>query len=137
MTQGPIRLRIGVLDDDPCVAQLNSLCLIHMGHFAVPYSSVPSLLNDLAHRNFNACLLDWNVGDVTSRSHIAAVRAIDGNAPIVVLSGHGAGTDDLCYRNIALSANELRFITFQKPTRIPHIAATLLSAMPDACRKVA
>ena len=137
MTQGPIQLRIGVLDDDPSVAQLNSLCLIAMGHFAAHYFSVPSMMNDLAYQNFNAYLLDWSVGDVTARNLIAALRAVDDNAPIVVLSGHAAGSNDLCGRNIALAAKELRFIAFQKPTHIPHIAATLISAMPEARRKVA
>jgi len=136
MTRDQVQLRIGVLDDDRSVAEITSQCLVHMGHIAVPYFSVPSMLSDLARRQFNAYLLDWTVGAFTVRELIAAVRAVDGDAPIAVLSGH-IGIDDLVAAHIALSAKELRFLTFEKPTRIPHIAAALLSAAPAACRTAA
>ncbi len=136
MTQEHLELRVGVLDDDACVASLNALCLNHLGHYAVPYSSVPAILNDLDRQSFNAFLLDWNVGNVTSKNLIAAVRAVDSAAPIVVLSG-AVGSNDSCCREIAASAKVMGFIAVQKPSRIPTIAALLLSAMPGGWREVA
>lgn len=81
-------LTVAVLDNEPAVR--NTVCelLKNLGYASKPFDSAEALEEAAKVDNFDAYLLDWNLGGTTSEQIIKKLRAGSGTrAPILLLTG--------------------------------------------------
>ncbi len=123
----PARKAIAILDDDQDLT--NSICA-HFdasGFDARPFFKTADLMSSAAAQHYDGYVLDWIVGESNVLKLIAALRAQDAKAPIIVLTAQVmAGVVDEA--DIADAVGRYDLVFHEKPVRTSILAATLSRA---------
>jgi CheY-like chemotaxis protein len=123
----PVPRRIAVLDDTH--DQTDSLCayLRDIGFEAVPFYSAEGLAIEFKTQPFDGYLIDWLVGNKSTRPLIASIRSADPKCPIGVLTGE-VQTGRAEEGEVADAVKSYKLMFFEKPLRLPIISAQLTQA---------
>jgi len=124
------RLRIAVLDDDPCAAQTLVDWFQEMGFDAEPFTSADTLLQALRAPNpFDAYVVDLILsGGQTSQGVVEAIRQQQAQVPIVLLTGQlRDGTASEATLATMLRTQGVTF--FEKPVRPAVLTAAIQSSL--------
>lgn len=125
ITPSPATRRgIAVLDDHQDSAASIVTYLRQQGFDAVAFTSLEQLAAVVSADAFDGYVLDWVIGPDTVRNLLASIRAKNAHCPIAVLTGHGVDRET----DIAAAKSEFRFDYFDKPLRLPIIAASFTRA---------
>lgn len=117
-------MQVAVLEDDPHAAAALVDAFRPLGLVATPFADAGSLLAALAHRRFDAFILDWLLGDGTAGSVVEAIRMHRSHVPVVVVTGALAADSEMERTLLDLSA-QWNFSTFDKPVRPMNLANAL------------
>lgn len=122
------RLRIAVLDDDPCAAQTLADWFHEMGFDAEPFTSADALLQAL-RTPFDAYVVDLILsGGQTSQGVVNAIRQQQAQVPIVLLTGQlRDGTASEATLATMLRTQGVTF--FEKPVRPAVLTAAIQSSL--------
>ncbi|TDP81593.1 response regulator receiver domain-containing protein [Aquabacterium commune] len=124
------RLRIAVLDDDPCAAQTLVDWFHEMGFDAEPFTSADALLQPLqAGSHFDAYVVDLILsGGQTSQSVVEEIRRRQAQVPIILLTGQlRDGTASEATLATMLRTQGVTF--FEKPVRPAVLTAAIQSSL--------
>lgn len=129
---------VAVLDNEPAVG--NTVCelLKNFGYASKPFDSAEALEGAIKVDNFDAYILDWNLGGTTSEQIIKKLRATSSTrAPILLLTG----VVDQEHTEIARVMEQYGISkVFTKPVSGPAIALnvrTEIAAMANSPRAIA
>ncbi|WP_129794524.1 response regulator transcription factor [Sphingosinicella sp. CPCC 101087] len=120
-------MRIGILEDDPALADQLQKLLSTAGHSSFVFHSGQKLIGFLSRETVDILLLDWNVPDVSGLDVIRWSRQhVTRHPPIVVLTSRTAEEDIVA----ALKAGADDYVI--KPVQ----PAVLLARIEALCRRV-
>ena len=117
-------MQVAVLEDDPRAAAALVDAFRPLGLVATPFTDAGPLLEALAHRRFDAFVLDWLLGNGTAGSVVEAIRVRRPHVPVVVVTGALAVDSEMERTLLDLSA-QWNFSTFDKPVRPMNLANAL------------
>jgi CheY-like chemotaxis protein len=125
------RKRIAVLDDDKGIT--DSICshLQGSGYEAVPFYASETLLSAFKTQHFDGFVIDWIVGESSTLKLIAAVRAQETAAPILVLTAQVL-TGVVDEAEIADAVAHFNLVFSEKPVRMAILTASLARAFATA-----
>jgi DNA-binding response OmpR family regulator len=95
-----------------------------LGIVAMPYADSASLRAAIAHRRFDAYVLDWLLGDGTAATIVEEIRLHRAHVPILVVTGALAADCEMENSLLELSA-QWNFSTLDKPVRPMNLANAL------------
>lgn len=138
-------MRIAALEDDPMESKFIHQIVSDAGHACTLFSTGKSLIDALAHQQFDLLILDWNLPDMTGKEVITWVRKHLGEKVIVMfltnrlLEGHiveglMAGADDYMTKPIRQAELAARIHALSK--RIRHVEASSHSGTSAAANIV-
>lgn len=125
-------LQVALLEDDTRAASALVEAFRPLGVVATPYADSASLRTAIAHRRFDAYVLDWLLADGTAASIVEEIRAHRPHVPIVVVTGALMADSDMEKSLLELSA-QWNFSTLDKPVR-PMNLANALKQLASAAR---
>jgi CheY-like chemotaxis protein len=119
---------IAVLDDD--TESTDNLCahLAASGYQTSSFYTVAALRTALEQRRYDGFVMDWVVGEETSKELISQIRAADAQTPILVLTGQ-MGSGRVNESAVATALATYGLIYFEKPVRLAIISAALSQAL--------
>lgn len=117
-------LQVALLEDDTRVAEALVEAFRPLGIVATPFVDSASLRAAIAHRRFDAYVLDWLLGEGTAASIVEEIRQHRARIPIVVVTGALMADSEMEQRLLALSA-QWNFSTLDKPVRPMNLANAL------------
>ncbi|MHB8715838.1 MAG: helix-turn-helix domain-containing protein [Sulfuricaulis sp.] len=116
---------IAVVDDDKDSADTVCEYLNDQGFQGIPYYAAEKFRESLRQRTFDGFVIDWILGRTTAETSIEDIRrSAHQKAPIIVLTGElqTGKADDT---DIARVIRQFDVVCFEKPTRLPFLAAEL------------
>jgi len=117
-------LQVALLEDDTHAADALVEAFRPLGIAATPFEDSDSLRSALAHRRFDAYVLDWLLGEGTAAGIVEEIRQHRPHVPIVVVTGALMADSEMERRLLALSA-QWNFSTLDKPVRPMNLANAL------------
>ena len=117
-------LQVALLEDDTRAAEAMVEAFRPLGIVATPYADSASLRAAIAHRRFDAYVLDWLLGDGTAAPVVEEIRQHRAHIPILVVTGALTADSEMEKSLLALSA-QWNFSTLDKPVRPMNIANAL------------
>jgi len=125
-------LQVALLEDDARAAEALVEAFRPLGIVATPFADSASLSAAIAHRRFDAYVLDWLLGDGTAAGIVEEIRRHRARIPIVVVTGALVADSEMEQSLLALSA-QWNFSTLDKPVR-PMNLANALKQLVSAAR---
>ena len=125
-------LQVALLEDDTRAADALVEAFRPLGIVATPYVDSASLRAAIAHRRFDAYVLDWLLGEGTAAAIVEEIRQHRPHVPVVVVTGALMADSEMEQRLLALSA-QWNFSTLDKPVR-PMNLANALKQLVSAAR---
>jgi len=125
-------LQVALLEDDTRAAEALVEAFRPLGIVATPYADSESLRAALAHRGFDAYVLDWLLADGTAAGVVEEIRRHRAHIPILVVTGALMADSEMEKSLLELSA-QWNFSTLDKPVR-PMNLANALKQMVTAAR---
>jgi len=129
--RSPPHLQVALLEDDQGAADALVEAFRPMGIVATPYADAASLRAALAHRRFDAYVLDWLLADGTAAGIVEEIRQHRAHIPIVVVTGALVADSEMEKSLLALSA-QWNFSTLDKPVRPMNLANALKQLLSAA-----
>jgi CheY-like chemotaxis protein len=133
-------LQVALLEDDTRAAAALVEAFRPLGIVATPFGDSASLRAAIAHRRFDAYVLDWLLGEGTAAPVVEEIRQHRAHIPIVVVTGALMADSDMEQQLLELSA-QWNFSTLDKPVRPMNLANALKQLVtasrawtPDATR---
>lgn len=123
----PTARRIAVLDDNKDHTDSLVSVLADAGFDASPFYAAANLASAIQEHPFDGYLIDWIVGNRDTGELIAGIRETDTHCPIGVLTGE-FDTGRAQAQDVASAVQRLKLMFFEKPLRLPIIAAQLTQA---------
>jgi CheY-like chemotaxis protein len=117
-------LQVALLEDDTRAAAALVEAFRPLGIVAMPYADSASLRAAIAHRRFDAYVLDWLLGDGTAATIVEEIRLHRAHVPILVVTGALAADCEMENSLLELSA-QWNFSTLDKPVRPMNLANAL------------
>jgi CheY-like chemotaxis protein len=117
-------LQVALLEDDTRAAAALVEAFRPLGIVATPFADSASLHAAIAHRRFDAYVLDWLLGDGTAARIVEEIRQHRAHIPIVVVTGALTADSDMERSLLELSA-QWNFSTLDKPVRPMNLANAL------------
>ena len=117
-------LQVALLEDDTRAAEALVEAFRPLGIAATPYADSATLRAAIAHRRFDAYVLDWLLGDGTAAPIVEEIRLHRAHIPILVVTGALMADSEMEQSLLALSA-QWNFSTLDKPVRPMNIANAL------------
>ncbi|MEO5687885.1 MAG: helix-turn-helix domain-containing protein [Burkholderiaceae bacterium] len=117
-------LQVALLEDDTRAAEALVEAFRPLGIIATPYTDSDSLRAAIAHRRFDAYVLDWLLGEGTAASIVEEIRQHRAHIPIVVVTGALMADSEMEQSLLGLSA-QWNFSTLDKPVRPMNLANAL------------
>ena len=114
-------LQVAVLEDDANAAGALVEAFRPLGIVATPFADSASLHAAIAHRRFDAYVLDWLLGDGTAAGIVEEIRAHRAHVPVVVVTGALMADSEMEKQLLDLSA-QWNFSTLDKPVRPMNLA---------------
>jgi len=125
-------MKVALLEDDARAADALVDAFRPLGIAATPFADAASLLDVLAHRRFDAFVLDWLLGDGTASAVVEAIRQQRPHVPVLIVTGALTADSEMERTLLDLSA-QWNFSTLDKPVR-PMNLANALKQMVAAAR---
>jgi len=125
-------LQVALLEDDALAADALVEAFRPLGIVATPFQDAGSLHAAIAHRRFDAFVLDWLLGDGTAEGIVEEIRQHRAHIPIVVVTGALVADNEMEQQLLRLSA-QWNFSTLDKPVR-PMNLANALKQLVSAAR---
>jgi len=125
-------LQVALLEDDTRAADALVEAFRPLGIVATPYADSDALREAIAHRRFDAYVLDWLLADGTAAGIVEEIRGHRAHVPILVVTGALMADSDMEKSLLELSA-QWNFSTLDKPVR-PMNVANALKQMVAAAR---
>jgi len=125
-------LQVALLEDDTGAAEALVEAFRPLGIVATPYADAGTLRAALAHRTFDAYVLDWLLADGTAAGIVEEIRGHRAHIPILVVTGALMADSEMEKSLLELSA-QWNFSTLDKPVR-PMNLANALKQMVSASR---
>jgi CheY-like chemotaxis protein len=117
-------LQVALLEDDTRAAEALVEAFRLLGIVATPFTDSASLRAAIAHRRFDAYVLDWLLGEGTAETIVEEIREHRAHIPIVVVTGALMADSEMEKSLLALSA-QWNFSTLDKPVRPMNLANAL------------
>jgi CheY-like chemotaxis protein len=117
-------LQVALLEDDARAAEALVEAFRPLGIVATPYADSASLRAAIAHRRFDAYVLDWLLGEGTAARIVEEIRQHRSHIPVVVVTGALMADSEMERTLLELSA-QWNFSTLDKPVRPMNLANTL------------
>jgi CheY-like chemotaxis protein len=117
-------LQVALLEDDTRAAEALVEAFRPLGIVATPYADADSLRAALAHRGFDAYVLDWLLADGTAAGVVEEIRRHRAHIPILVVTGALMADSEMERSLLELSA-QWNFSTLDKPVRPMNLANAL------------
>ena len=117
-------LQVALLEDDTRAAEALVEAFRPLGIVATPYADSASLRAAIAHRRFDAYVLDWLLGDGTAAPVVEEIRQHRAHIPILVVTGALMADSEMEKSLLELSA-QWNFSTLDKPVRPMNLANAL------------
>ncbi len=117
-------LQVALLEDDTRAAEALVEAFRPLGIVATPYADADSLREALAHRGFDAYVLDWLLADGTAAGVVEEIRRLRAHIPILVVTGALMADSEMEKSLLELSA-QWNFSTLDKPVRPMNLANAL------------
>ena len=117
-------LQVALLEDDTRAAEALVEAFRPLGIVATPFVDSTSLRAAIAHRRFDAYVLDWLLGEGTAAPIVEEIRQHRPRIPIVVVTGALMADSEVEQSLLALSA-QWNFSTLDKPVRPMNLANAL------------
>ena len=117
-------LQVALLEDDTRAAAALVEAFRPLGIVATPFVDSASLRAAIAHRRFDAYVLDWLLPEGTAAPVVEEIRQHRPHIPVVVVTGALMADSDMEQRLLALSA-QWNFSTLDKPVRPMNLANAL------------
>jgi CheY-like chemotaxis protein len=125
-------LQVALLEDDTRAAEALVEAFRPLGIVATPFTDSDSLAQAIAHRRFDAYVLDWLLADGTAARIVEEIRGHRAHVPILVVTGALMADSEMERSLLELSA-QWNFSTLDKPVR-PMNLANALKQMVSAAR---
>ena len=125
-------LQVALLEDDTRAADALVEAFRPLGIVATPYADSDALREAIAHRRFDAYVLDWLLAEGTAASIVEEIRGHRAHVPILVVTGALMADSEMEKSLLELSA-QWNFSTLDKPVR-PMNLANALKQMVSASR---
>jgi len=125
-------LQVALLEDDLRAADALVEAFRPLGIVATPYADSDTLREAIAHRRFDAYVLDWLLAEGTAASIVEEIRSHRAHVPILVVTGALMADSEMEKSLLELSA-QWNFSTLDKPVR-PMNLANALKQMVSAAR---
>ena len=125
-------LQVALLEDDTRAADALVEAFRPLGIVATPFTDAASLHAAIAHRRFDAYVLDWLLADGTAAAIVEEIRELRAHIPIVVVTGALMADTEMERSLLDLSA-QWNFSTLDKPVR-PMNLANALKQLVSAAR---
>ena len=125
-------LQVALLEDDTRAADALVEAFRPLGIVATPFVDGDSLREAIAHRRFDAYVLDWLLAEGTAASVVEEIRGHRARVPILVVTGALMADSEMEKSLLELSA-QWNFSTLDKPVR-PMNVANALKQMVAAAR---
>jgi len=125
-------LQVALLEDDTRAADALVEAFRPLGIVATPYADSDALREAIAHRRFDAYVLDWLLADGTAAGIVEEIRGHRAHVPILVVTGALMADSEMEKSLLELSA-QWNFSTLDKPVR-PMNVANALKQMVAAAR---
>ncbi|MBW8757342.1 MAG: hypothetical protein JF586_07010 [Burkholderiales bacterium] len=125
-------LQVALLEDDLRAADALVEAFRPLGIVATPYADSDALRAAIAHRRFDAYVLDWLLAEGTAASIVEEIRNHRAHVPILVVTGALMADSEMERSLLELSA-QWNFSTLDKPVR-PMNLANALKQMVSASR---
>ncbi|MFL6695773.1 MAG: helix-turn-helix domain-containing protein [Vitreoscilla sp.] len=117
-------LQVALLEDDTGAAEALVEAFRPLGIVATPYADSDSLRAAIAHRRFDAYVLDWLLADGTAAGVVEEIRRHRAHIPILVVTGALMADSEMEKSLLELSA-QWNFSTLDKPVRPMNLANAL------------
>ena len=125
-------LQVALLEDDTRAADALVEAFRPLGIVATPFADSDSLRDAIAHRRFDAYVLDWLLAEGTAAGIVEEIRGLRAHVPILVVTGALMADSEMEKSLLELSA-QWNFSTLDKPVR-PMNLANALKQMVSAAR---
>jgi len=125
-------LQVALLEDDTRAADALVEAFRPLGIVATPFADSDALREAIAHRRFDAYVLDWLLAEGTAASIVEEIRGHRAHVPILVVTGALMADSEMEKSLLELSA-QWNFSTLDKPVR-PMNLANALKQMVSASR---
>ena len=125
-------LQVALLEDDTRAAEALVEAFRPLGIVATPFADSDSLRTAIAHRRFDAYVLDWLLAEGTAARIVEEIRGLRTRVPILVVTGALMADSEMEKSLLELSA-QWNFSTLDKPVR-PMNLANALKQMVSAAR---
>jgi len=125
-------LQVALLEDDTRAADALVEAFRPLGIVATPFIDSDSLREAIAHRRFDAYVLDWLLAEGTAAGIVEEIRQQRARVPILVVTGALMADSEMEKSLLELSA-QWNFSTLDKPVR-PMNVANALKQMVAAAR---
>jgi len=125
-------LQVALLEDDTRAADALVEAFRPLGIVATPFVDSDSLREAIAHRRFDAYVLDWLLAEGTAAGVVEEIRQHRAHVPILVVTGALMADSEMERSLLELSA-QWNFSTLDKPVR-PMNVANALKQMVAAAR---
>ena len=117
-------LQVALLEDDQRAADALVDAFRPLGIVATPYADSAALRAAIAHRRFDAYVLDWLLAEGTAAGIVEEIRRGRPHIPIVVVTGALVADTEMEKTLLELSAR-WNFSTLDKPVRPMNLANAL------------
>ena len=117
-------LQVALLEDDTRAAEALVEAFRPLGIVATPYADSAALRAAIAHRRFDAYVLDWLLADGTAAGIVEEIRHHRAHIPVVVVTGALMADSEMEKSLLALSV-QWNFSTLDKPVRPMNLANAL------------
>ena len=125
-------LQVALLEDDARASEALVEAFRPLGIVATPFADSDSLQAAIAHRRFDAYVLDWLLAEGTAARIVEVIRGHRTRVPILVVTGALMADSEMEKSLLELSA-QWNFSTLDKPVR-PMNLANALKQMVSAAR---
>lgn len=117
-------LQVALLEDDTRAAAALVEAFRPLGIVATPFTDSASLRTAIAHRRFDAYVLDWLLAEGTAARIVEEIRQLRPHVPIVVVTGALMADSEMEQTLLELSA-QWNFSTLDKPVRPMNLSNAL------------
>jgi len=117
-------LQVALLEDDVRAADALVEAFRPLGIVATPYADSDTLRDAIAHRRFDAYVLDWLLAEGTAAGIVEQIRGLRAHVPILVVTGALMADSEMERSLLELSA-QWNFSTLDKPVRPMNLANAL------------
>lgn len=122
-------MRIAVLDEDRCQADLICQVLDGSGHVCHPFASARDMLTQLRRESYDMLIIRWQMPDVSSVEVLKLARErLNPNLPILFMTSHSSEDDIVA--GLAAGADDYMIKPIRRGELVARVHALLRRAYP-------